>query len=147
MWKGKWKIVVTDGTPKTSIFYRSVFKYASVSQQLIAPILIVPMLMGAISCQQKYLLLLDCRLGRTPWQTRMVSGWRGYVWAPKKSGAFRDKSILLTQISAGIIWRGTPHTQSHLCTWTARSTRCIFASKQYCLKTLMEKRVATKNCF
>jgi hypothetical protein len=37
-------------------------------------------------------LLLVCRLGRAPWETRMASGWIGYVWALKKSGAFRDSA-------------------------------------------------------
>jgi hypothetical protein len=36
-------------------------------------------------------LLLVCRLGRAPWETRMASGWRGHVWALKKSGAFQDQ--------------------------------------------------------
>jgi hypothetical protein len=37
-------------------------------------------------------LLLVCRLGRAPGQTRMASCWRGHVWALKKSGMFGDSA-------------------------------------------------------
>jgi hypothetical protein len=47
-------------------------------------------------------LLLVCRLGRAPWQTTIVAGWRGYVRALKKSGTFRDSAQNRLQISAGI---------------------------------------------
>jgi hypothetical protein len=47
-------------------------------------------------------LLLVCRLGRAPWQTRMVSGWRGYVWALKKNGVFQDSAQGELEISAQI---------------------------------------------
>jgi hypothetical protein len=58
------------------IFTGVYLKYASVSQ--------------AAKVFDSNFLLLICRLGRAPWQTRMVSGWRGYVLALKKRGAFRD---------------------------------------------------------
>jgi hypothetical protein len=41
-----------------------------------------------------------CRLGRAPWETNMASGWRGYVWVLKKSGAFRDSAQNGLQSSA-----------------------------------------------
>jgi hypothetical protein len=45
--------------------------------------------------------LIVCRLGRAPWETRMASGWRGYVWVLKKSGAFRDSAQNGPRSSAG----------------------------------------------
>jgi hypothetical protein len=61
-------------------------KYASVSQQLIVPKFGDDKLPSKVF--DSNLLLLVCRLGRAPWRTRMASGWRGFVWALKKSGAF-----------------------------------------------------------
>jgi hypothetical protein len=47
-------------------------------------------------------LFLVCRLRRAPWETRMASGWRGHVWALKKSGVFRDSARDGLQTSAVI---------------------------------------------
>jgi hypothetical protein len=70
-------------------------------------------------------LLLACRLGRAPWETRIASGWRGYVWALKKIGAFRDSAHNGLQSSAGI------HVKkySHMLLYIMLSTH-LFASKE-----------------
>jgi hypothetical protein len=67
-------------------------KYASVSQQLIAQVQVTQDGGNKLAAKgfDSNFHLLVCRLGRAPWETRMASGWRGYVWALKKSGAFRD---------------------------------------------------------
>jgi hypothetical protein len=94
-------------------------------------------------------LLLDCRLGRVPWQTRMASGWRGYVWgSPKK------KKKWCFEIQQEYIWRNAhTHTHTHmllyvlstsshlLYIWTMRCPRCI------CLQTLFQQSVLSHNWF
>jgi hypothetical protein len=64
-------------------------KYASVSQQLIVPKLEDQVVkFGESKLPAKVFdsnfLLLVCRLGRAPWKTRMVSGWRICVGAQGK---------------------------------------------------------------
>jgi hypothetical protein len=60
-------------------------------------------------------LLLVCRLGRAPWQTRMASDWRGFVWTLKKSGTFRDSTQDGLLTSAGIHMKKCSHTHVFLC--------------------------------
>jgi hypothetical protein len=91
-------------------------KYASVSQQLIVPKLEVQVTQDGdnklpVKVFDSNFLLLDCRLGRAPWRTRMVSGWRGYVQAPKKSGVFRDSAQNVLQTSAEMnVWKNILYT-------------------------------------
>jgi hypothetical protein len=74
--------------------------------------------LGAISCQQKIsdsnFLLVVCRLGRAPWQTKMASGWRGYRWPLGKSGAFRDSAQNRLQTSAEIHMKKLMYTKTIL---------------------------------
>jgi hypothetical protein len=123
-------------------------KCASVSQQLIAPILSDLYLstsssrgglvlkyrslkMGAVICQQKYLtlifFLLVCRLGRAPWETWTASGWRGYVWALKKNGAFRDSAQ--ARLQQEYIWR---NTHLHISLYYVNTFTFIYMNYQNC---------------
>jgi hypothetical protein len=141
------------------IFTGVYLKHASVSQQLIVPILRTFVLrslkMGAISCQQRYFdsnfLCLVCRLGRAPWQIRMASGWRGYVPVLEKSGAFRDSAQNRLQASAGIRMN---KYYSHVSLYYVDIFTFIYmnTARSICKQRLMvESSVATidytKNCF
>jgi hypothetical protein len=82
-------------------------KYAIVSEQLIVPKLEDLVLRyRSLKLLAKVLdfnfLLFVCRLGRAPWETRMASGWRGYVWSLMKSGAFRDSAQNVLETPTGI---------------------------------------------
>jgi hypothetical protein len=97
------------------------------------------------SRQQKYFdsnfLLFVYRLGRAPWQTRMASGWRGYVWAIKKSGAFRDSAHNGLQSASGIHINKTLLTCSSLLhkEFTYISTTKI--TRHICKQELMPDRI------
>jgi hypothetical protein len=88
-------------------------KYASVLEELIASILSDLYLRVykvtqdggnklPVKVFDSNFLFLVCRLGRAPCQTRMPSGWRGYVWVLKKNGAFRNSAQKKLQPSAEI---------------------------------------------
>jgi hypothetical protein len=88
-------------------------KYASVLEQFTVPQTWGPCTQDGGSklpakVYDSNFLFFVCRLGRAPRETRMASGWRGYVWALKKSGVFRDSAQYGLQIPAQeYIWRNT----------------------------------------
>jgi hypothetical protein len=64
-------------------------------------------------------LLLVYRLRRASRRIRMASGWRGYVWMLKISGAFRDSACSELRISAGI------NTEKCLSLYYVNTFKCI----------------------
>jgi hypothetical protein len=114
-------------------------KYAIVSQQLIVPKLEDLVLryrslkMGSISCQQKYLTLIFFCLFAGWGEHHGKQGWRGCVWALKKSGAFRDSAKMGFKLSR--------NTHEEILTYirfyvqTKKSARCrkvqdVFVNKE-----------------
>jgi hypothetical protein len=90
------KTVAIDGTPKTShkneYWQLSLFLLSQecienmpvFHSKLLSPYLSTGGNKLPIKIFDSNFLLLLCRLGRAAWQTRMSSGWRGYVWECKK---------------------------------------------------------------